>query len=520
MESILSDADILWQDVLSTVKETNNEMLPWLERLTPVSFENTTLVMSAKQKWTEKKIETEFKSAIEALLFDITMEHITLQIKKDDIGNTQPQIIKQPAVINYNNDQQQAFSDQLYSNDQKQQIPFMSPARMAGLEKITNNQQISIKEPTLPSYNPQPSQSLQSTTPALSSVESRMSSSRIEDFTFENYIVGEANRLAYKFAQDVAEQPGYTANPLFIYGASGYGKTHLLYAIINYIKTHQPNAYKVIYVSADTFVEQYVENVHIRNIHGESVTKEYREADILLVDDVQQFAGKQESMGTFFNIFNDLIRQGKQIVLAADVAPDYLNFDARMKTRFGQGLVVDIKTPTYEMKRSILKSFYMRSPLRADMQSHIPDEVFDYIAELGPDNPRSMQGIITSLIPEATQNPSIFTFEGIRDFIGKLHRAQESITINTIAKIIGEHYALDVETICGKSRVKNVSEARQVVMWMSRQLTDLTYDEIGEFLGGRDHATVNYGIKIVEKRCSDKGYSYMLSQLKRTITNE
>lgn len=512
MYTSLSDADILWQDVLSVAKDSYIDMLPWLERLQPQSFDNNHLIMSTKQKWTERKVMSEYKSKIESLLYDITLEHISFEVLLQNMPfNTSEPTIYTPKTIN----------KPTYPEPQKQIIEPLqniSPARLAGLEK--NN--ISYSQPSTPitfidDVQVKPNKSVAS---QISSIESRMNTNRIDEFTFENFVVGEANRLAFKFTQDVAVQPGCTANPLFIYGSSGYGKTHLLYAICNYIKMNQHDAYKVIYVPADTFVEQYVENVHNRNIHGEQVTKEYKEADILLVDDVQQFAGKQESMSTFFNIFNDLIRQGKQIVLAADVAPDYLNFDARMKTRFGQGLVVDIKTPTYEMKRSILKNLYMRSPLRADLKNNIPDEVFDYIAELGPDNPRSMQGIITSLIPEATQNPAIFTYSGIQDFINKLHRASDSINITMIAKKICEHYAIDVATIQGKSRVKNVSEARQVVMWMSRQLTDLTYDEIGEFLGGRDHATVSYGINVVDKRCADKGYSYMLTQLKRSITDE
>lgn len=345
-------------------------------------------------------------------------------------------------------------------------------------------------------------------------------SSGYSDFSFETYIVGESNTLAYSMARAVAEQPGSATNlnPLFIWGPSGNGKTHLLLSIANYLHEHQPGM-NVQYVPSNAFVEQYVDEINNKKYRGNKVLEAYRTVDVLLVDDVQFFEAKQSSVTAFFDIFNQLIGEGKQIVLAADTPPDYLSLDDRMRTRFSSGVVIDIKAPTYEMKRAILLSYYERCRVRMNWCNvEIPHSLFDTIAQLAPNNPRNMQGLVTSIMIKASNDPNVLSTEGIKATIGEMFKGTNVVTIADIIRKICDAYDVKADDIKGKSRTKNISEARQVVMWMARQLTDESYENIGAELGGRDHSTVYYGISTIEKRSSeDKSFLFKLERLKKEI---
>lgn len=602
------DAVMLWNDVVEMAHDCNDpSMLPWLERLTPVSLENSVMTVSTRQNWTVKKIVGEYQPTIEALLRDITLEPISLQVVVASAvaasdGET-PRTSAEDAAFHVKHSTSQAPAAAAAGTPACGSAPDADPATAsaassapspsaaalagaavaAGRTGLFSSGTPRIPRPmpadgaATPAASPEPASavSLESAafpnppvspaTPALATpsgataettvgagaqAESNAAveftaitepetvaqdavvpiledgtipksavSSGYSDFSFDTYIVGESNNLAFSMAKAVAEQPGGTSNlnPLFIWGPSGNGKTHLLLSIVNYLRVHQPNM-NVQYVPANAFVDQYIDDLR-RKRSGSEVLKDYRDVEVLLVDDVQFLENKQQSVTTFFDIFNQLISKGKQIVLAADTPPDYLNLDNRVRSRFGSGVVIDIKAPTYEMKRSILLSYYERCRQRMDWcDVEIPPKLFDTITELAPNNPRSMQGLITSIIIKASDNPDVLTSEGIKKTISELFKSTEAVSIGSIIRKVCEAYDVTVEDVRGKSRTKTISEARQVVMWMARQLTDESYETIGSELGGRDHSTVYYSIGKVEERLTeDKSYLYKLDRLKKEI---
>lgn len=604
------DAVMLWNDVVEMAHDCDDpSMLPWLERLTPVSLENSVMTVSTRQNWTVKKIVGEYQPTIEALLRDITLEPISLQVVVASAvaasdGET-PRTSAEDTAFHVKHSTSQAPAAAAAGTPACGSAPDADPAAAsiptaastpspsaaalagaavaAGRTGLFSSGTPRISRPipadgaAAPAMSPEPASAaspepaafpnppVSSATPAPTApsgaaaettagagaqaepnaaveftaitepetvaqdavvpiledgtIPKAAVSSGYSDFSFDTYIVGESNNLAFSMAKAVAEQPGGTSNlnPLFIWGPSGNGKTHLLLSIVNYLRVHQPNM-NVQYVPANAFVDQYIDDLR-RKRSGSEVLKDYRDVEVLLVDDVQFLENKQQSVTTFFDIFNQLISKGKQIVLAADTPPDYLNLDNRVRSRFGSGVVIDIKAPTYEMKRSILLSYYERCRQRMDWcDVEIPPKLFDTITELAPNNPRSMQGLITSIIIKASDNPDVLTSEGIKKTISELFKSTEAVSIGSIIRKVCEAYDVTVEDVRGKSRTKTISEARQVVMWMARQLTDESYETIGTELGGRDHSTVYYSIGKVEERLTeDKSYLYKLDRLKKEI---
>ena len=343
------------------------------------------------------------------------------------------------------------------------------------------------------------------------------------DFTFDTYVVGDSNIMAYRVARSVAEQPdGSLFNPVFIWGPSGNGKTHLLLAIQSYIMANQPRT-RVEYISADMFITRYVDEVHVQMLRGHAVLKDMEDIDVLLVDDVQEFRNQQqETVGALFNIFNSFMLSGnKQIVLAADRAPDYLDLDPRLKTRFAQGMVQDIKAPTWEMKLSILKSFYERYRARNGMTSvRISDEAFKVMAEYGPDSPRLMTGLINGIMFNAEHDPNVITPDGIREYIDSQYNVTTIISLDKIIEAVTREYGVTYEQVTSRSRTAAIKEARQVYMWLASQLTDETYQSIGDVVG-LNHSTITHGIKVInEKRNVDHTYARQLEDFKNRLCNE
>ena len=314
------------------------------------------------------------------------------------------------------------------------------------------------------------------------------------DFTFDTFIVGSSNKFAYAASQAVAATPGQAYNPLFIYGNSGLGKTHLLNAICTEIKKNNPNA-KIIYTGGEDFTNELILSIEKKTMPD--FHNKYRTIDVLLVDDIQFIAGKASTQEEFFHTFNALIQDNKQIVLTSDRPPKEISLlEDRIKTRFEWGLLADIQPPDIETRIAIIKR------KAALMSFELPDEVVQYIAEKIKNNVRQLEGAvkkINALCTISGHEPSIIIAQkAIKDILSD--NQPLPVTITKILDEVARTYGTTTENILSKKRNANISEARQAAMYIVREVTSLPMEKIGEEFGGKHHSTVIYNISQMEEK--------------------
>lgn len=313
-------------------------------------------------------------------------------------------------------------------------------------------------------------------------------------YTFDNFIAGESNQLAYSAAQAVAEQPGKTRfNPLVIYGATGLGKTHLVQAIGNRI-LERNRSLRVLYTTSERFTIEYINAIQHNKVNEFSAF--YRSVDVLIVDDIQFFEGKEKTQDNFFHTFNALHQLGKQIILTSDRPPKELrDVDERLISRFQWGLIADIQPPDYEMRLAILQR------KSQDEGVEIPREVLEYIARHVTTSVRELEGCLISFIAKVSLDgrlPSIeLAKEVLRGLLGPVETL--AVTIDDIKNAVAAHYNISVSLLEGKTRKHEVVLPRQVAMYLAKQLTSLSLKSIGLHFGGRDHTTVLHSIQMIEE---------------------
>ena len=313
-----------------------------------------------------------------------------------------------------------------------------------------------------------------------------------KDYNFETFIEGESNKLSRSVAEAVALNPAKTVfNPLFFYGASGVGKTHLANAIGTKIKELYPEK-RVLYVSAHLFQVQYTDSV--RNNTTNDFINFYQSIDVLIIDDIQEFAGVTKTQNTFFHIFNHLHQNGKQLILTSDRAPVLLQgMEERLITRFKWGMVAELEKPTIELRRNILRNKIRRDGLQ------FPPEVIDYIAENVNDSVRDLEGIIISLMAHSTIYNKDIDLELAQRIVKKISRNEsKAVTIDHIIQTVCSHFGLEPATIHTKSRKREVVQARQIAMYLAKNNTDFSTSKIGTLIGNKDHATVLHACKTVK----------------------
>ena len=332
------------------------------------------------------------------------------------------------------------------------------------------------------------------------------------DNTFTNFVEGECNRLARSAGIAVANAPGKTAfNPLLIYGSSGLGKTHLAQAIGIRVKEKHPEKV-VLYVNAVKFQTQYVEAIRNNNIND--FVHFYQMIDVLIIDDVHEFAGKEKTQDTFFHIFNHLHQAGKQIILSSDKPPVELQgLEQRLLSRFKWGLSADLQSPDFETRVAILKQKIYKDGIE------IPDEVVEYIATNITNNIRELEGALISLLAQSTLNKKEITTELAGEMIDKLVKnTKREISIDYIQKVVSEYFGLPSDVLQTKTRKREIVQARQIAMYFSKGMTKSSLSTIGSLIGGKDHATVLHACKTVNNLIdTDKRFKSQIEDIERKL---
>ena len=346
-------------------------------------------------------------------------------------------------------------------------------------------------------------------------VNDEMSSTLNPKYTFDSFVIGNSNRFAHAASLAVAESPAKAYNPLFIYGGVGLGKTHLMHAIGHYILQNNSNA-KVVYVSSEKFTNELINA--IKDDKNEEFRNKYRNVDILLIDDIQFIAGKERTQEEFFHTFNTLHDANKQIILSSDRPPKEIpTLEDRLRSRFEWGLIADIQAPDFETRMAILKK-------KADVEKlDVPNEVMVYIATKIKSNIRELEGALIRIVAYSSLTNRDITVdlasEALKDIIS--NKQNKNITIDIIQDVVAAYFNLRVEDLKSQRRTRNVAYPKQIAMYLSRKLTDMSLPKIGEEFGGRDHTTVIHAYeKISESLNNDESLQHTINDIAKKLTQK
>ncbi|MGG1686445.1 chromosomal replication initiator protein DnaA [Pseudalkalibacillus sp. NRS-1564] len=333
-------------------------------------------------------------------------------------------------------------------------------------------------------------------------------------YTFDTFVIGSGNRFAHAASLAVAEAPAKAYNPLFIYGGVGLGKTHLMHAIGHYVIEHNPNA-KVVYLSSEKFTNEFINS--IRDNKTVNFRNKYRNVDVLLIDDIQFLAGKEQTQEEFFHTFNALHEESKQIVISSDRPPKEIpTLEDRLRSRFEWGLITDITPPDLETRIAILRKKAKAEGL------DIPNEVMLYIANQIDTNIRELEGALIRVVAYSSlinqdMNADLAA-EALKNIIPS--SKPRVITIHDIQNVISDHFSVKLEDFAAKKRTKSVAFPRQIAMYLSRELTDFSLPKIGEEFGGRDHTTVIHAHEKISKLVdSDQAFQKKLQDIVEQLKN-
>ena len=354
-----------------------------------------------------------------------------------------------------------------------------------------------------------------------SSIVPKIHSNLKSKYSFENFIVGNSNKFAHAAALSVAENPGNMYNPLFIYGNSGLGKTHLMHAIGNFILENSNKT--ILYVTSDQFIQDFI-SINKKDDHGTNFNyvdffkNKYRNIDVLIIDDIQFLGGATQTQQEFFHTFNNLYNDSKQIIISSDRSPaDLKLLEERLRTRFTWGLTVNIYPPDFALRTEILK----KKIIAGNFEKEIPDDVVEYIASNIGTDVRQLEGSITRLIAYSTimggaEITLDLAIEALKDFISK--GMGEKNDVHRIQKIVSEYFQISVEDIRSKKRSSNISFPRQIAMYLCRTMKSESFPKIGTEFGGKDHSTVMHSVEKIENEIKVNKYlANIIEKLKKDI---
>ena len=482
-EAAQSDAQVLWADVVDLIAEegTQPALLAMLQSCRAAGLTDTSITVSAGSGFVKRTIEKN-AAEIESCLERAAFQPVSLVVELERAGKAQASVPSAPVPTT------------------------ISPAELARM-RAAEAPATSQATGTVPTPAPGGLRTATRDRAANPLVEGiTAADSRL---TFDTYVEGEENQLALQAAKAVANgSHGY--NPLFIYGKSGLGKTHLLKAIQNYLAVNVPERI-CVYRQARDFVGDYT-SAMLDTSRGvkEALEQNYHDIDVLIIDDIQGFRGAAKSVDFFFDTFNFLTSHGKQIVLAADESPAELGLAERVSSRLDSGVTLSIQVPNYELKYGLIKAFYQR--MKADaaedglagFEGEISEDNLEYMASRAGSNIRTIKAFCQSCLLSATTKQNRGEAFGREDVaqiaVSKWGSEQRTFTIEQIQKFVEQRYDISHADLVSNKRNKGLMEPRHVAVWLARELTDSTLAQIGERFGGRSHATVKHSIKWVEER--------------------
>ena len=446
----------VWNNCLAIIRDNvpSISYRTWFEPIVPIKLENKVLTIQVPSPFFYEYLEEQYidilrKTIRQQLGPDGKLEY-NIVVENNSVANNKPYTLKIPTK-NSGGLTNKPISLPVTSDENVIKNPFIIP----GLKKL----EIS------PQLNP--------------------------DNSFANFIEGDCNKLARSASFAVASEPGGTAfNPLFLYGDSGLGKTHLAQAIGIEVKERFPDK-TVLYVAATKFRTQFVDAV--RNNNANDFLHFYQMIDVLILDDVHEFAGKEKTQETFFQIFNHLHQSKKQLILTSDKSPVELDgIEQRLISRFKWGLSADLQTPDFETRIKILKKKIYNDGIE------LKDEILEYVATHIKNNVRELEGALISLLAQSTLNKKEITLELAQDLIEKLIKSSKrEISIDYIQKVVCDYFQLPFEALQSKTRKREIVQARQIAMYFSKSLTKHSLSSIGSQIGGKDHATVLHACRTV-----------------------
>jgi chromosomal replication initiator protein len=310
-------------------------------------------------------------------------------------------------------------------------------------------------------------------------------------YTFANFVVGKPNELAFAVARRAAESTHVAFNPLFLYGGVGLGKTHLMHAIAWHIRAQNPSR-KVMYLSAEKFMYRFVRALRFRDTM--SFKEQFRSVDVLMIDDVQFISGKDSTQEEFFHTFNALVEDGRQVIISADKSPtDLEGMEERLRSRLGWGMVADIHPADYELRLGILQSKAEKAPV------DIPDKVLEFMAHRIVSNVRELEGALNRILAHAMLVGRAITIDSTAELLADLLRASSrQVSVDAIQKQVAAHYGVRLSEMFSARRSRDIARPRQIAMYLAKNLTSLSYPDIGRQFGGRDHTTVMHAVKTIE----------------------
>jgi chromosomal replication initiator protein len=328
-------------------------------------------------------------------------------------------------------------------------------------------------------------------------------------YTFDNFVIGPFNELAFAASQAVIKNPGTAYNPLFIYGKTGHGKTHLIQSVGNYIKDNFELS--VFYLTSEKFALDYISAVKTQAV--EAFKERYRRYDVLIMDDVQFFANKEKTQEELFHLFNYLYDKNKQIVFSSDMHPNYVNgLEDRLRSRFAAGMIVDIPSPDHESRVALLQAKSSAGGIRLE------NDVIDFLANSIEGNVRELEGVINSVVVQTQLKDRPLSLNEVKNLIRNSIKTKKAVSVENILQIVADYYGIEPELILKKTRRKEVVKPRQIAMYILREDFSIAYPTIGQKLGGRDHTTVIHSYeKIKTELKTDSELVQQINQLRTMI---